>query len=391
MIFSLLRQLERNPHAVFYETELRERFPGEFVTAKTERLIKRVPIGGSYGRGLSRPRALIDGGDGTFEAYDDEDPEVDPIKLTTADLIRWQLDLDQVGRRFQERNGLSGETGALTSRFHYLGEAAGTAYVLGLLHERKAARESLAGLPELLPRKLQRTVVACPTYTPPPERAWAPADILVMPLGQSDLYLLPVGEADMSRESGEFVFRRGGDGWLVRFEGREFSMRHLRGLEHIARLLAHPGQEVSALELSGGGHVSKAKMQALSQESLRVADSGNVGQPLDAQAQKEYRARIGILKEKLGAGSLSRSEIKEMTDEQVLLERELGRAFGLRGRPRLVGDSAEKARTNVRQALSRAITAIQEHDFALAQFLRNCIKTGYTCSYSPDRPVHWAT
>ena len=43
------------------------------------------------------------------------------------------------------------------------------------------------------------------------------------------------------------------------------------------------------------------------------------------------------------------------------------------------------------QAVARGIAAVEEHDPALAQFLRNSIKTGNVCTYSPARAIRWTT
>jgi len=86
----MLTLMEKSPSAVFYEKELTERFPNEFEQAKREKLLRHVetPLdGGSYGLGRSRPLTVVSVGD-KFEAFDDEDPEFDPIELTPADLAR---------------------------------------------------------------------------------------------------------------------------------------------------------------------------------------------------------------------------------------------------------------------------------------------------------------
>jgi hypothetical protein len=48
---------------------------------------------------------------------------------------------------------------------------------------------------------------------------------------------------------GRDVFRREGEYWVVRFDGRACNLRHSVGLGYIAELLRRPGREIHALAL----------------------------------------------------------------------------------------------------------------------------------------------
>jgi hypothetical protein len=52
-------------------------------------------------------------------------------------------------------------------------------------------------------------------------------------------------------------------------------------------------------------------------------------------------------------------------------------------------DRAKRDRTSVRNAIRRAIKVIAKDDEDLARHLKNSIRTGYWCSYQPERPVAW--
>jgi hypothetical protein len=52
-------------------------------------------------------------------------------------------------------------------------------------------------------------------------------------------------------------------------------------------------------------------------------------------------------------------------------------------------DRAKRDRSSVTNAITRAIKVIAEHDPDLARHLRNSIRTGYTCSYQPEKPIAW--
>ena len=108
--------------------------------------------------------------DGGYDAFDDEDLEVDPIRLTGVDLVQWTLDLEAFAAVVQEANGLSGKPEELESRLWFLGskERDGTpaAYLLGLLDGSAATLTLLESLPVRLGYKYQSLVVACPSHTP---------------------------------------------------------------------------------------------------------------------------------------------------------------------------------------------------------------------------------
>lgn len=385
MIRWILERLERDPHAVFYEKEIRERFRGEFDEAVERRLLRRVPVGETYGYGLARPRTLVALDGGGYEAVDDEDLEAEPIKLTALDVVRWRLDMDQIGRLFQEENGLKGEPGTLSPRLHFLGESGGVGVVLGLLQKDQASSD-LAALPALLPGEIKAAIVVSPTYVPPLEMAKSSvlANVTFASLGYPDPLNL-----DLTRSTEENVFRKEGDYWVISFEGRSFTIRHMRGLEHIARLVTYPGREVAALKLAGSLAEAAGSSQELGQEGLRSGGFGDLGAQMDAKAKADYQRRISVLEAKLESGILDKTERADITKEKASLERELSRAFGAGGRTRPVGSASERARGSVTKAVDRAIAAIEVQSPTLARFLRNSIKTGYFCTYAPDRPIRW--
>jgi hypothetical protein len=72
-----------------------------------------------------------------------------------------------------------------------------------------------------------------------------------------------------------------------------------------------------------------------------------------------------------------------LEDEIEALTAELNRTAGLRGRIRTFAGPAERARTAVRKAISRALDAVEAGDPALAATLRLSVSTGYECCYTP--------
>jgi hypothetical protein len=150
------------------------------------------------------------------------------------------------------------------------------------------------------------------------------------------------------------------------------------GMRYLATLLTNPSRPIPALELAG----------AL--PGLAAAPAHPV---LDRRARTEYRRRVADLTARVstaeaagdtGAAARMRAEIEVLVDE-------LRRVTGRGGRTRAFTDAAERARTAVRTAITRAITEIADAEPAVAALLRDTVATGTTCCYTPDRthPVQW--
>jgi hypothetical protein len=168
----------------------------------------------------------------------------------------------------------------------------------------------------------------------------------------------------------EFSVRREGELWRVSFAGDSLLIRNSKGLEMLARLVENPEVDVHVLDLSGS---SDARGQS------------DTGPQLDEKARRSYESRLRELDEELEEaaefGDTARAEAARTEIE--FISRELGRAFGLGGRARRSGDAAERARVNVRRRLVDAIERISKERPDAGRYLKNTIKTGTYCRYSP--------
>lgn len=234
MIRWMLARMEKSPSAVFYEKELAGRFPADFEWAKKERLLRRVQTqvdGGSYSFGQGRTLTVVSD-DGQIEAFDDEDPEAEPVQLTLADLAQWRLDLEALAQSFQEANALHGKPESLDGRLFFLGEAkrndCKAAYVLGLLHEPRVAQALLAALPGLLPAGYGRTVVVCPSFEPTPthRRQLQSLGVSIVPMDSDNPFALNERAAlEQEATVGPTVdFQHSHDYRWVKLRGREFTL-----------------------------------------------------------------------------------------------------------------------------------------------------------------------
>ncbi len=155
-------------------------------------------------------------------------------------------------------------------------------------------------------------------------------------------------------------------GWTLDTGTRRYALPELVGLGQLATVLTRPGHEISAAELV----------------SAVVAPDQTL---LDRAALRSYRTRLRELDLEIAdaqdAANLGR--LDRLQREHDAVTTELRTALGLGGRQRGFGSSAERARTSVRKAITRAIDVIAEHDAQLGAELRSSVVTGAACRYQP--------
>jgi tetratricopeptide (TPR) repeat protein len=196
------------------------------------------------------------------------------------------------------------------------------------------------------------------------------------------------------------IFARSGEYWTLGYRNTKFSLKDIKGLGYIQRLLQHPGEEFHSLDLlSGPGGNAAAELESvdkpalLSDATVSIGGLGDAGEMLDAKAKQEYQRRLVDLREEL-------NDLRERGDEtraaQVeseidFLHREIARAVGLGGRDRRAGSAAERARLNVTRAIKSALQKISEHNTQLGELLDQSIRTGSFSCYlaNPRAPVTW--
>jgi hypothetical protein len=160
--------------------------------------------------------------------------------------------------------------------------------------------------------------------------------------------------------------RRGG--WTLHARGACHDLPDLVGMAHLAVLIAAAGRDIDVTALCG---------------AVQAADQPVV----DMRALQEYRRRLQELGAELAeaedGADLARAEA--LRDERDALLAEVDAAVGLGGRIRGLGAPPERARTAVRKAISRALTAISACDPVVGEELRASVTTGATCRYQPAK------
>jgi hypothetical protein len=171
------------------------------------------------------------------------------------------------------------------------------------------------------------------------------------------------------------VFRLDHDVWTLGWEGFEVRMTDTKGLRDLQTLVAHPGVEISAVDLATGGAAVAASAPPL----------------LDATAKASYRRRLDELDDAIDHAMLRHRDerARELETERDALLDELRRATGLGGRDRRLGDEAEKMRKTVTARIRDSLRRLDERHPGLAAHLRASVRTGAHCSYAPAEPVSW--
>ncbi|HWO09089.1 MAG TPA: hypothetical protein VNN80_06405, partial [Polyangiaceae bacterium] len=177
--------------------------------------------------------------------------------------------------------------------------------------------------------------------------------------------------ASVRNQAGGFSLTRRGEAWLVRYQGRSFSVRDMRGMQLLARLAERPGVEVHVLALSG--------------DDAQELGESSAGDMLDAPARDAYRRRLRDIEAALdeAQANTDAGRLERLRHERQQLVQELSRAVGLGGRARQAGSATERARVNVQKRLKQAIARIASVDTEAGSYLEQAIRTGAFCSFRP--------
>ncbi|MFL6204078.1 MAG: ATP-binding protein [Acidimicrobiales bacterium] len=169
---------------------------------------------------------------------------------------------------------------------------------------------------------------------------------------------------------------RQGDAWAVSWAGGLVHVKHAKGVADLAVLLERPGREVHVRELEGTSGPPATTQQVA----------------LDETAVRQYRQRLTDLEEDLDEaerhGDGERAAV--LAIERDALVDQLTTAFGLARQGRRLGsDPDERLRKAVSARIKASIDRLDGLDPALGRHLRASVRTGFWCSYAPERPVAW--
>lgn len=186
-------------------------------------------------------------------------------------------------------------------------------------------------------------------------------------------FLAPKATQESTRR---YALVRQGDVWELTFGGDPVYLKHARGFEDLAALLAAPGEEI---------HVSALQTSVTSEPTTRMSDL--IDPILDDAALSSYRKRLREIEAKLG-GATGRVADR-LRSERDAITKELRRAVGLHGRTRKLDPSVERARKAVASRLKTAVQKIADVSPAAGVHFDRYVATGTYCSYAPPEPLRW--
>lgn len=201
----------------------------------------------------------------------------------------------------------------------------------------------------------------------------------------------------------DHYFRRRGDAWEARFQGRNplTLLNANKGCGYLQVLLAHPREELSIFSIVCGSAIDEcdAVLRGVpSDETFEEGFSVTQGPPLgDAgvvadrkavlQYQKRALALLREIEEARDAGDFER--VAELEDEAIQVAQAVTSATGKGGRLRKTKDTRKNVLDAFRNAVKRAIKTIGDYDTVFAEHLTNAIKFGFEASYQPTSDIAW--
>lgn len=195
------------------------------------------------------------------------------------------------------------------------------------------------------------------------------------------------------------VFRRHGEAWQVRFQGRrDFTVLPSLGADYICRLLASPGESLSAIETVCGAAADHCSYLIAAQQAVDAGlRSGanplleTLGKISDWQAVKAYRKEAKELRADIERARAEHNEprVLELQQDMAILIAKIHESVGVGGKLKEAGDKRKSIRDGFRNAVKRVINKVRETDAALADHFDNSFSYGNYPKYEPADPISW--
>lgn len=188
-------------------------------------------------------------------------------------------------------------------------------------------------------------------------------------------------------------FVKNGDRWLFSYDRKDGAINDLKGVGDIAYLLSKPFDRIEAVDLLGRLALPSfhSPLNEMSQEQLDKEGLSKV--PLGRRTRVAFSSREekGKMWRRLNEidAEIERTErtgdfplLNELKSQRDELMNDLSEKI----KPT---EGEEEARKAIERRIGTAIEKIRKQHPRLADHLSNSIRTGRTCSYMPDRSVHW--
>ncbi len=174
------------------------------------------------------------------------------------------------------------------------------------------------------------------------------------------------------------VFRKEGATWTLSFEGKTIHVPDSLGLGYIGELLRTPHVTIEAALLAGAS-VEATNLAAL--PGIPLADEATI-KAVRTELDEKKGEMTGLQKADWARRGVLQEEISK-------LEKYLSEVETHQGQARKVAGTAQRSRTSVTNAISRAIDHVSGQHPGLGRHLKDSIKTGTTPVYAPVNDPDW--
>jgi len=176
----------------------------------------------------------------------------------------------------------------------------------------------------------------------------------------------------------QYLYREGGHGFIVRFEGREpFAIPFSNGSRMLRLLLQSQGTSIAATQLEFQLSGNPANLDCSQGEE--VADQ----QALNAYGE-QYRELKSDLEDAKEAENWK--EVERLEEQVREFAKHISSVTGLNGRSRKAPSPGERARKRVYNAI-RSVKKLVPEEFR--EHLNRFLSTGSSLCYSPDEAIGW--
>lgn len=190
------------------------------------------------------------------------------------------------------------------------------------------------------------------------------------------------------------------DIWWVGFPGdKTLPIQHQVGLDYIALLVRHPGQDFTARELVTTVNppevADPGAAAAAREDGIEGAEMDVIDELLDERGLKAARAELAAYAAAITAADANYDPVgaAKLRAKAQSLQRIIDLSTDADGRPRKVADASEKARKAVSNAIDRTLASIRKNrpdGMLLATHLSRSINKGAKFSYN-QMNMNWIT
>lgn len=178
----------------------------------------------------------------------------------------------------------------------------------------------------------------------------------------------------------KYMLVQRGEGWQLRFDGREtIFLKPAIGYAYLRELLRFPGKRYSVNELLVILHGAKANIPL-----------GDGGELLDKQAKQAYAQHLDDLDGQIEDARLNddKARLSELAVARSKVMAQL-RAAGFKRNAKRTNSDLNKIRNSVGNAIKRVLKKIQKYEPSAFAHLKSNVSLGFTVSYAPAQPPTW--